>query len=282
MHTKLNHYIPFFILIAATACCFISCQQVISVDLNNASPHIVIEGVVKDSMNSSGRYSVVLSMSGNYFAPSLYFPPVTGAVVVMADNLNQIDTLKEILSGSGIYQTSIIKGIPGTSYQLKVMAQGKEYDAATSMPTKVFIDSLYSIVRTGFGGRTGYDIYIMFKDPPELGNYYRVNVQSSAQIPADSIDGLRYRLFTDRLTNGTEMTVRIRGGDMVTKGDTITIDLLSIDKATYDYFNTLSNILSSDQSPTSLAPANPTTNISGGALGYFAAYTVDTKKIILK
>jgi hypothetical protein len=59
------------------------------------------------------------------------------------------------------------------------------------------------------------------------------------------------------------------------------VSLLSIDKATYDYFRTLSNILASDRSPTSLSPANPSTNIHGGALGYFAAYAIDTKKIVL-
>jgi hypothetical protein len=78
------------------------------------------------------------------------------------------------------------------------------------------------------------------------------------------------------------MAVRIRAGRNVNPGDTITIDLLSIDKATYDYFHTLSDILTSDQSPTSLAPANPTTNISGSALGYFAAYAVDSKQIVVR
>ncbi len=270
--------IALFIILAAMACCLFSCQQIISVDLNDASPHIVIEGIVTDG---TGPYSVILSMTGDYFASPLYFPPVSGAHIIMTDNMNQQDTLKEIVSGT--YQTSTIKGVPGTSYQIKAVAQGTEYDAASSMPTKVFIDSLYSLVRTGFGGSAGYDIYIMFKDPPQPNNYnyYRVNAQSSALIPTDSIDGIRYRLFTDELTKGQEMTVRIRGGDKVNKGDTITIELLSIDEAAYNYFKTLSNILSSDQSPTSLAPQNPTSNISGGALGYFAAFTVDTKKIVL-
>jgi hypothetical protein len=31
-----------------------------------------------------------------------------------------------------------------------------------------------------------------------------------------------------------------------------------------------------------LAPANPNTNLSNGALGYFAAYTMDRKTIILQ
>jgi hypothetical protein len=265
------------IVSTATAVSFISCQQVVSIDLNQNSKNIVIEGVVQDH---PGPYSVFISKTGSYFEPALFFPPVSGAIVVMTDDMGQQDTLKEITSGT--YLTSTIQGVSGKDYQLKVIAEGNEYDAVTSMPVKVFIDSMYSMKRTNFGGSTGYDIYIMFRDPPALGNYYRVNAKSSSLIPADSIDGLRYRLFNDKLTNGDEMTVRIRAGRNVNPGDTITIDLWSIDKATYDYFNTLSNILSSDRSPTSLSPANPNTNLSGGALGYFAAYTVDTKKIILK
>jgi hypothetical protein len=78
------------------------------------------------------------------------------------------------------------------------------------------------------------------------------------------------------------MTERIRAGNNVKIGDTIIVELLSIDKAAYDYFNTLKDILSSDRSPTSLSPANPNTNVSNGALGYFAAFTIDTKTIVLK
>ena len=122
----------------------------------------------------------------------------------------------------------------------------------------------------------------MFRDPLELGNYYRVNARSSSLIPADSIDGRGYRLFTDKLTNGNEMAERIRAGRNVNPGDTITVELLSIDKAAYDYYSTLRDILSSDRSATSLSPANPNTNLTNGPLGYFAAFTVDTKSIVLK
>jgi hypothetical protein len=151
------------------------------------------------------------------------------------------------------------------------------------MPKKVLIDTLYSVVRNQSRGEgPGYDIYVAFKDPPEPGNYYRINATSSVVIPTDSIDGRRYRLYTDKLTNGNEMEERIRAGRLVVAGDTITIDLMSIDKAAYDYYNTLNDILMSDRAPTSLSPANPTTNINNGSLGHFAAYTIDTKRIVLK
>ena len=78
------------------------------------------------------------------------------------------------------------------------------------------------------------------------------------------------------------MAERIRAGRNVQKGDTITVELLSIYEAAYDYFNTLRDVLSSYRAATSLSPANPNTNLNNGSLGYFAAYTIDTKRIIIQ
>jgi len=266
-----------FLSILAAGFLLSACQKVVSIDLNKASPHLVIDGVVTDQ---PGPYSVTLSLTGNYFEPSLYFPPVSNALVVLTDDHGQRDALKEATSGT--YLSTRLQGIAGRTYSLSVISDGKEYDGSSSMPPKVFIDSLYAIPRTGFGGESGYDIYVMFRDPPALGNYYRVNARSSSLIPSDSIDGLRYRLFSDKLTNGNEMAERIRAGRNVNPGDTITVELLSIDKAAYDYYSTLRDILSSDRSATSLSPANPITNLSNGPLGYFAAFTIDAKSIVLK
>jgi hypothetical protein len=253
------------------------CQQVVNIDLNKANPHMVIEGNVTDQL---GPYSVILSKTGDYFVSALAFPPVSGALITVTDNFGQSDTLKEVTSGT--YQSSRLQGLPGRTYSLNIVAEGRPYDATSSMPPKVFIDSMYALARPqGRAGEPGYDIYVTFKDPPAAGNYYRINASSSALIPADSIDGRRYRLYTDKLTNGNEMQERIRAGRNVAVGDTITVQLLSIDKAAYDYFSTLRDILSSDRAATSLAPANPNSNISNGSLGYFAAYTVDTRMIVI-
>src|ERR1039458_9531614 len=91
------------------------CQKVVSIDLNNANPRLVIEGIVTDQ---PGPYSVKLSVSGDYFAPSLYFPPVSNALIVMTDNFGQTDTLKE--NTSGTYLSSTLLGVPGSTYTLYV------------------------------------------------------------------------------------------------------------------------------------------------------------------
>jgi hypothetical protein len=255
----------------------LSCQKVISVDLNNANPQVVAEAIVTDG---PGPYTVTLTKSGDYFTPSLYFPPVTGAFVTIASSAGLTDSLKE--SAPGIYRTSVLHGSQGSTYTLRVVAGGKEYDAQSTMPARVAIDTLAALHARESDGDQVYNLYVFFKDPPEPGNYYRLNLRVSVPISPDSIDGRRYHLYSDKLTNGNESVVRIRLRNYFSPGDTVWVDLLSIDKASYDYFNTLNNILTSDRSPTSLAPANPNTNLTNGALGYFTAYTVDSKIIILQ
>jgi hypothetical protein len=262
---------------AALALGSLSCQKIISVDLNNANPQVVAEAVVTDQ---PGPYTVTLSMSGDYFTPSLYFPPVTHAFVTLADNLGVTDTLKEMASGT--YHTSVLHGGPGRTYYLRVVAGGKEYDAFSTMPPRVNIDTLVALHSRESDGDQVYNLYVIFKDPPEPGNYYRMKLRVNVPISPDSIDGRRYHLYNDKLTNGNEAAVRIRMRNYFQPGDTVWVDLLSIDKSSYDYFNTLNNILTSDRSPTSLAPANPNTNLTNGALGYFAAYSVDSRMIILQ
>jgi len=262
-----------------------SCQKVISVDLNQTSPQIVIEGLVNDQ---GGMDSVVISMTGDYFTPSLYFEPITNASVEISDNAGDIDTLTG--PGMGTYYSSGPIGVPGETYSLKVVANGKEYDAVSTMPQKVTIDSFYEVYSGNLFGESGYDFYVTFKDPPQLGNYYRI-IPHLNSVPPDSIRGGRGGIFItdDELTNGNEITFRFgirqnrnNGSKKIGPGDTVKVDLLSIDKATYDYLYTLRNIIAADQSPTSLSPANPNTNLTNGSLGYFSAYAMDSKTIIIK
>jgi hypothetical protein len=254
-----------------------SCEKIVSIDLNKANPHMVIEGIVTDQQTPD---SVVLSKSGDYFEASLTFPPVPNALVTIADNVGAVDTLRQ--DEPGTYRSSTLRGTPGRIYTLTVVAEGNVYSAVSTMPEKVFIDSLYAVQTHAFDGDLGYNIYLIFRDPPTPGNYYRVNLRDSRAIPADSITGQRYHLFSDKLTNGNEVTLRLRTGRSVWIGDTISVELLSIDQASYEYFQTLNDILTSDRAPTSLAPTNPNTNLTNGSLGYFSAYTIDSKRLVLQ
>ncbi len=252
-----------------------ACQKVVSIDLNQSNPQVVIEGVVSDRL---GPYLVSMTMTGDYFTPSLNFPPITDALATISDDLGSRDTLRQI--NPGLYQSTHMQGVPGRTYTLRVVARGKEFDAVAPMPQKVRIDSLYTVPFREFDGDQVFNIYVIFHDPPETQNWYRLEVHSTTGA-VDSSGGRRFILFSDRLTNGLVTTFRIRTLRRSQVGDSVMVRLYSIDKSTYDYYNTVNAILGSDRSPTSLAPANPNTNLTNGSLGYFAAYAIDSVGVVL-
>jgi hypothetical protein len=67
----------------------------------------------------------------------------------------------------------------------------------------------------------------------------------------------------------------------VKKGDVITVEMQCLDKGSYEYFYSLFSI--GNNGPGGGAtPTNPVSNISGGALGYFSAFTSQKQTIEIK
>jgi len=252
---------------------FSGCQKVINVDLNEAAPRIVIEGVINDRR---GPYTVMISKSGSYFNQPV-LPPVSGAVVIITDSSGTIDTLKEV--NPGVYLTSKTRGIPGRTYNLKVISESQEYSGTSTMFSHVNIDSLTLVKEESqhfiFGGNnqndTHLEIHCFFRDPDEK-NFYRMRVFKN-----DSINTENYRLFDDQYTNGEEIELRVA---RATFGDRFRIELLSLDKQTYEYYRTLEDLLFSNPVFGS-TPANPENNLSNGALGYFGAYAVSSRTVTI-
>lgn len=243
-----------------------SCQKIVNIDLNSASPKFVIEGVITDS---AGPFHVKLTKSGSYFDQPV-LPPVSGATVIISDDRGNQDTLKE--KQPGIYLTSKINGLPGNNYSLKVVTENNEFQAQTSMKSHIDIDSLTVEVSQGFGGRMRRSVICHFHDPKSEKNYYRIKFYTNGKTNSES-----YRLYDDQYTNGENIDVRAGGAEV---GDTNVVVLMSIDKSAYDYYHTLEEILRTNPLFGS-TPANPNTNLTNGALGYFAAYTVSAKPIII-
>ncbi|HKZ66576.1 MAG TPA: hypothetical protein VJ111_09490, partial [Chitinophagaceae bacterium] len=65
----------------------------------------------------------------------------------------------------------------------------------------------------------------------------------------------------------------------IKSGDTVKLDMLCIDPAVYKYWYSVNQ--SATGNSQSASPANPVSNISGGALGYFSAHTIQTKTLLV-
>ncbi len=244
-----------------------ACKKIISVDLNNAAPVLVVQG---DVTNEAGPYSVKLTKSISYTSDNLY-PSVSGATVKITDDSTGIvDVLTE--TATGIYSTNATQGKPLHTYHLYIKAEGKEYAAVSTMPQQVTMDSL-TFLTTNFFSRKQTNPMPNFQDPVGIYNAYRF-VEMVNSRPLKQI-----YVFNDRLSDGRYISRQLNNdSSYIQPGDTVKLEMRCIDKNVFTYFKELSGQDPTNGQPTS--PANPTSNITNGALGYFSAHTVQrTQKV---
>lgn len=261
-----------FIAILATATAatlFYSCQKTVTLNLKNAPAQIVIQGEVT---NAAGPYTLTINQSTAFYADNS-FPPISGALVKISDDQGVTDSLTE--TSSGVYTTHTLQGAPGHTYTLSVFAQNKNYSAVSTMPTLVPFDSVTFDHSAGFGGKQ-IEAIINFQDPPGVKNYYQfIEYINGVQLTNNSIF-----VFDDRLSDGRYISRTLRNdSSRLATGDLLEVKKYDIGENVYNYWYQLDQSSGSGAFNTTASPANPTSNISNGANGYFSAHTVQSKKV---
>lgn len=252
-----------------------SCEKIIDVDLNEASPAPVFEAVLENDSTCYVKASLTSSFYNNSSSPA-----ITNAVMTITDQSGNSETLSH--EGGGIYRGSTIIGTIGNTYTLDINIDGALYSASSTMPPLTPIDSC-SIQDRGslFGGSIPgpirYFVYVNYTDPGNLTNYYAIQTTYYDSLEANYVTN--YRIADDELSNGIG-TRSFTTFASFESGDTLNIELASIDQATHLYFKTLQDAISG-AGIASAAPANPTTNFSEGALGYFGAWSKDEIEFII-
>ncbi len=102
-------------------------------------------------------------------------------------------------------------------------------------------------------------------------NHYRLRIWINSEEQTDF-----YYIGNDDLINGQAYNAPFFGAD-AHKNDTVKIELIALDKPNYTYLYTLSSNASN-----STAPANPTSNLTGNAIGYFGAFSTDTMSVVIQ
>jgi hypothetical protein len=266
--SMLKRFSSLIVVAVASTICFTSCQKVIDVKLDEADKKIVIDAVITDH---EGGCRVKLSKTKN-FDDNNNFVGLSGAVVTIKDETGAITTLTE--TTPGVYTDSHLKGTSGKTYQLLVNAEGKSYSASSTMPEHVHLDSLYLKKQKFFDEEETFS-NVVFQDPGGVQNYYLFK-----QFVNDKrTDGTF--IMDDDLSDGKQFKSTLYlfpdDEDKIKSGDLVEVEMQCIDKAVYKYWYSYDQGASGGGSAT---PANPVSNISGDALGYFSAQTVQRKSII--
>jgi hypothetical protein len=251
------------LIFVVAALSLFSCKKIVTLKLNNVPAAIVIQGEVTDQ---PGPYYVTINQPVDFYADN-NFPPVTGAAVEITSSGGQIDYLTEV--SPGVYGTNDLEGFPGVTYHLSVTAQGINYTASSTMPQPVPLDSITYQVSSGFG-RTQISAVANFQDPAGVRNYYQfIEYINQVKLTKDLF------VFDDRLSDGRYINYALfNDSAYIQPGDQLRVDMYCIDSAVYNYFFQLFQSGGTGSFNTSASPANPTSNISNGAYGYFSAHTV--------
>jgi len=258
-----------------------ACEDIIVVELNSADPTTVIEATIVED-NSTSR--VTITKSTDFYTPGVY-PTVSGATILVNDSEGNSYAFNEV--EDGVYANQLLNGKSGVEYSIEVLADGKTYNAVSTIPNKLVLDSL--TLEEGPKKPHGKDesirffLHLFFQDQLGINDYGRIKLYSNGV----QLDG--FNLYEDKLTDGNYIDYRLiisgEHGD-IKLGDILTVELMSIDQATFEFYKTANSVNASSSgrgpSSTSAAPANPVTNWSNKALGYFSAYTVSSDSIEIK
>jgi hypothetical protein len=276
-----------------------SCEKGVEFKLNNVSPKLVVEASIEN-----GQAPVVyLSKTQAYFS-QIDLSTLAGSFVhnaeVYISNGTLTHKLKEYtVPVAGSYNFYYYSNDPSTpastfvgqlnkQYSLRIISEGKEYTATTTIPNITRrIDSLFW--RAAPPGNLPEKVAVMVRayDPPGFGDYIRYFTKRNSEpfypglvsvFDDQVIDGSSYELQVER---GVERNGNYpEGYTFFDKGDTVTLKICNIDKATYDFWRTMEYTYSTVGNPFS-SPVKVVNNINGGGLGYFGGYAAQYKTIVI-
>lgn len=255
---------------------------------------------------------------------------IMNALIIVSDNVNQIDTLipivvnideyrydyrfgyykflydntgniidtlwledpAEFRHDRGYYKTKSLIGVPGRTYYLKVLLEGKEYQASAFMPPVPDIDSVGYIKKVS--EKDGQEYYIpllYFSEPQGVENYYLIQLNNEIFSRIYAANFLwQFSILSDEFlkpyVNGLNIslgaTPRSFEYPIYSEGDSIYVALSSLTQNAYQFYKALLQQFTNEGGAYQPSPGSPPTNISNGALGYFRASSISEKRTKIK
>ena len=279
-------YAPFLFAIML----FSSCEKNIDIELKNADPALVVDAQIENGKTPT----VVLTTSFNYFSeinPAILAASFVHDADIYISNGTLNHKLKEYTlplgGGYTAYYYSIDSSNLSTAfigefnkqYSMHINSKGKNYDAKTTIQllTK-HPDSVWFKPAPLNPDSNKRVMMVRTTDPPGLGNYIRYFTRKNNEmfLPGQN------SVFDDSFVDGTTYEVQVDpgvdnnspvglSGNFFNKGDTVTLKVCDIDKATYTFWSTWEFARQSLGNPFS-QPGKVVGNVSNGALGVFCGY----------
>jgi len=269
MKTQKYLYILSIVLFALS-----SCEKVIDIDLNDAAPKIVVEAQIT---NMKGFNLVSISKTGSYYSYD-DTERIVGAIVEVSDIMDNKFILNEV--APGMYNNEDLVLDSNSEYKLHIDTGTETFESFSKSPSSVKIDSI-KIERSEFSPKNKgdnsseepqYKVIAYFLDNANETNFYRLRLS----VNGEYLYG--FYVVDDRVFNGKTIPYKFNN-IFLNDNDQVSVELLGIDEANYNYFYTLRKLLGNGKD---ITPGNPPTNIKGNAIGIFGASTFDIMKKVYK
>ncbi len=257
----------------------VSCEETVQLDLDQAPNKLIIEAFVT---NQPGQQFVRVSRSVEFYQP-IRSTPVTNAVVTLEDNMG---TVVDFLQGSqvGLYLPPVsFVGQVGNSYHLSVSVDNQVYEAEDQMMPVTSIDSLgYEInedeMKDPKDENKFYEITLFAKEPQETKDYYLFKFYRNGE----QVVGFNNDIYFSDDTALGESINGLPSPVFYSQSDTARVNMLSLTRAGYLFFNDLSLLINNDGGMFGPPPANPRTNFSNGAFGFFQVSAQATAELVIE
>lgn len=238
-----------------------SCEEIIDLNLKPSEPKDVINASI-----SPGQPCMVILSKSQDFNDNSPYDYISNAYIELTDNEGNSEVLRESIVEPGFY-FSMSQGVVNRTYTLKVTIDEKNYEATATIPNPVEPYRIY-IYDIKVGNEHWYSPCVVFDDPADEDNYYYTIVYVNGNLMNTFyLDDDKYRNGVKGVENILFFNDEDNNDEELKAGDHIRVDMQTLDKGMYDYYNTLTSVVEG---------TNPTTNISGGAYGNFKAYNTST------
>jgi len=223
----------FYIFCAISFISLTSCEEVVTIDLDNAPAKLVIDASINWEKGTSGNgQTIKLSTTTGFY--SNIIPSVSNATVFITNSATTVFNFIEEVPNTGQYICNNFVPVIGESYVLTVNYAGQTYIASEKM---IPVPEISSVEQRNDAGFSGEDIEVkfFFQDNGLENNSYL----SRYSTPVNAFP--QFDAFDDRFEQGNQMFGLFSSEDLKA-GDTIAYTLHGISTPYFNYMRILLGI----------------------------------------
>lgn len=280
------------IYVAIAACLmFSACEERIEIKPTGEQEKVVIESTLS---NQTEHWTVKLSQTQG-FSNQKDKHTVDDALVVISDNHGLVDTLQP--SGQGEYRSQEMRACqPGYIYTLDVYVEDEHYTARDSMRSQeeiIMLGNFYIEESNPFRAQ-GWYVFEIARESAAKGDFYLWKIFRNDTFVDDYgylldddvvmdqgffnewlIDGdIDENLMNGRMPNAFPQTFQA--------GDHVLVEQYCMNKGAHDFISEVQNQKNRGGTPFDAPAANPRSNISGTALGFFSVVNVARAEVVIE